>query len=413
LPFNIVILSCVFPPEPVVSAQTSDQITRGLSSCGYTVTVLASFPSRPGGKIHPGFRRGLYTRQRQPGGNEIIRCFSVPSSSSTLVSRLLENIVFGLSSAALLAVLPRPDAIYSNSWPVFASGMMALAAGLRRIPYVVSVQDIYPESFSLQRRGSPHGLACRIMRWIDRQVAIHARHVIVISEAFANIYAGDRGVPRERISIVPNWVDAKEQISRPEEAAALRQRFAIPADGCLAVYGGNIGVAAGVETFVRAFQYTGSIIFGLIAGDGSQISVCQRLAAETAPRQISFFSPWPAEQTMLLYQAADVLVLPTQGKQSTASVPSKMIRYMLSGRPIIAAGLPGSELANVIEQSGCGWLVEPDNPGTLAECLNLVCAAGPSERLKRGAAGKAFALEHFTSTTCLPKVIEIIEKAAT
>lgn len=379
--------------------------------------VVTSFPSRPGGKIYPGFRRALYTHRRLPAGYEIARCFSVPSSASSAASRLLENIVFGLSSAVLLAALPRPDVIYSNTWPVFASGLMMLVAALRRIPYVVSIQDVYPESFSAQGRGARTGLAYRVMYWIDRQVAARARHVLVISEAFADIYVHDRGIPRERLSVVPNWVNGGEQSCCPEEAAALRRRFSIPPDEFLAAYGGNIGVAAGVETFVRAFAHTGENVSGLIAGEGSRLETCRKLAGEigqerNAPQRISFLSPWPVELTMPLYQAADLLVLPTQGSQSMASAPSKMIRYMLSGRPILAAGLPGSDLAHLIEASQCGWLIPPDDPVALAEKISQIQALPRAEIQQRGQSGRRYAIDHLTSEVCLPKVVRLIEAAA-
>lgn len=320
--------------------------------------------------------------------------------------------MFGVSAAALLAVLPRPALIYSNTWPIFATGLMALVAGLRRIPYVVSVQDVYPESFSSQGRGSRSGLPYRVMRWIDRQIAKNARHIIVISDAFAEIYANDRGIPRNRITVVPNWVEASEQPIDPEAPTALRLRFSIPPDAFLVAYGGNIGVAAGVDMLVRAFQYTSPDVFGLIAGEGSELVRCQKLAGEIALHKIDFFSPWPIEETMPLYQAADLLVLPTSGSQSMASVPSKMIRYMLSGRPILATGMPESDLARLINVSQCGWLIPPDNPMALAQKIEEIKNLPRSELEQRGQSGRRYALENLTSQACLPKIIKIIEEAA-
>lgn len=408
---KIAVLSCVYPPEPVVSAQTSEQVACGLVSRGRVVTVVTSFPGRPGGKIYSGFRRALYAQQSHPDGYTLVRCFSVPSSESATLSRLFENLIFGFTSAAFLAFAPRPDVIYSNTWPIFATGLMSLVARLRRVPYVVSIQDIYPESFAAQGRGSRSGLAFRFMHWIDRQIALRARHVIVISETFLEVYARDRGVPRERICVVPNWVEDNGQSSNAAAAATLRRRFSIPPGAFLVAYGGNIGTAAGIDTFVRAFRHTGPEVYGLIAGEGSQLIECQALAGAIAPQHISFFTPWPADQTMLLYQAADLLVLPTRGAQSMASVPSKMIRYMLSGKPILAAGLAGSDLARLIEKSQCGWLIPPDDPTALADKLAQIKTLSEVELQQRGESGRSYALAHFTSQVCLPKIIEILEKA--
>ena len=110
--------------------------------------------------------------------------------------------------------------------------------------------------------------------------------------------------------------------------------------------------------------------------------------------------------------AADVLVLPTRGEQSLASVPSKLLAYMLAGRPIVAAALPGSDLSATIERSGCGWVVEPDRPESLAATLREVSGLGSDDLCRRGLAGREFALRNFTREACLPKVVGIVEGAA-
>ena len=52
--------------------------------------------------------------------------------------------------------------------------------------------------------------------------------------------------------------------------------------------------------------------------------------------RIRFYSPWPAAETSPALSAADILILPTQGRQSSASIPSKLIAYMLASRPVLA-----------------------------------------------------------------------------
>ena len=407
------VVSCVFPPEPVVSARTSQDIAAGLAGCGYEVMVVAPYPSRPGGRIYPNYRRRLLPHSAHSHRYTVTRTYSIPSAKSTRSSRFIENISFGISSAAYLLFARRPKVIYANSWPVFASGLLSLVAGLRRIPYVVVVQDVYPESYYEQGRGDRKSRSYRLMRWIDQQVARRAAHVVVLSEAFARTYREDRGVPASHISIIPNWAeksaDLGEPAARDGEAAALRHSAGVPADAFAVAYGGNIGVAAGVETLMDALNELEDV-HGLVAGEGSSLSACRVIAQGN--RRVHFITPWPAEQTVPLYRAADVLVLPTQGNQSLSSVPSKLIHYMLSGRPVIAAGLPGSEMINIIETSGCGWWVPPDQPQALAEKIRQVRQLSPEELRKRGEAGRRYAMANFTSQTCLPKVIHIIERAA-
>lgn len=410
---RVLIVSCVFPPEPVVSSRTSFQVAEELVARGHEVTVVAPFPSRPAGRLYPGYRRGLVRRERDPRGFELVRCFSALSPRSSMASRLMENLSFGVTGGAAALLGARPDVVYANTWPVFATGILAGVARLRGVPLVVSVQDVYPESLVSQGRIRDDGLLARALRAVDGAIARGTRELIVISERFARTYRETRGVPAERTHAIPNWGDAPTAPAGGE-GVRLRERLGVPPGACLVVYGGNVGVAAGVETVVEAFRHLGDRddVRLLVAGEGSSLDACRALAAEAAPGRILFESPWRAEDTAGVLAAADVFVLPTRGSQSLASVPSKLVSYMLAERPVVAMALPGSDLADMVEESGGGWLVEPDRPEELAAVLREVASLDPEERARRGRAAFAFASGRLTRDSCLPRICDLLETAA-
>jgi colanic acid biosynthesis glycosyl transferase WcaI len=409
---NIVLLTSIFPPEPIVGAQTAFSLARELSKRGHHVTVITSFPSRPAGKLYPGYRRQLYKKDISPEGFEIVRCFSVPSSKSTLSSRTLENVTFGATAALYLLFLPRVEVVYSNTWLIFATGLMSIVSKIRGIPYLTRVVDLYPESLVSQNRTEPGSLMFRLIRGIDVRISKGASRVIVLTKYFEKTYIEDRGISPDKVRVIPDWVEGDLDLVDTQKSFSVREKFGIQSDAFLAVYGGNIGVAAGVDTLISASTLTPDVSL-LIAGDGSERSACQELAKRIAPEKVFFYSPWPKEETMAVYQSADVLVLPTYGAQSIASIPSKLIRYMLSGRPVIAASLPGTELANIISQSHCGWIIPPDDPQALAQALNDAKRLGVEERARLGMLGREYALKTFAATINLPTLVAALELTST
>ena len=107
------------------------------------------------------------------------------------------------------------------------------------------------------------------------------------------------------------------------------------------------------------------------------------------------------------------MALPTRGDQSLASAPSKLITYLLTGKPILALAKPDSELSNIITQAGCGWIVEPDDPVRLAQEIDLISKIPKSELARIGQAGRNYALKHFSREVCLPRVIQLLEDIGT
>lgn len=405
---RIILLSGIFPPEPFLAAQTTFSMAKELSALGHEVIVIAPFPSRPGGKFYPGCKNKLFSKEFSPFGFDVVHCLTAPSSKSTFTSRFVENIVFGISSSLYILLMPKVSVIHTNTWPIFATGLLSKVARLRRIPYVIHVDDLYPESMLSQKRlGNDHWMI-KLMRNIDKWIARGAKHIIVISDSFAQVYQEDRKVPAEKITVIPNWVDSDLACVDQNESALIRQQFNIGGKEFLAAYGGNIGVGAGVDTLIKASAVIEDVQI-LIAGGGSELPLCQELADRIAPEKVHFYSPWPSEKTMAVYQSADVLVLTTHNEQSLASIPSKLIRYMLSARPIIAASLPGAELYSLITRSGCGWVIPPDDPDALAHAILEARHAGARELDHRGKAGREYALQNLTGENNLPKVIGIME----
>ncbi|MGK3945726.1 glycosyltransferase, partial [Streptomyces caeruleatus] len=86
---------------------------------------------------------------------------------------------------------------------------MALRA-LGRVPYVLYIQDLWPDTVmeSGMLAGSP-GARRRVERVLDLaclRTYRSAERIVVISEGIRSILA-ERGVPDEKLLVVPNWVD--------------------------------------------------------------------------------------------------------------------------------------------------------------------------------------------------------------
>ncbi len=411
---KICIISAVYPPEFTYQATTSRDLAREMAIAGHDVQVLAPFPNKPQGALFPGYRRSLYSRRSMPEGFDLIHCFSTLSPRSAMFSRLIENLSFGLTSSLRLLLSRRPDVVYCSTWAIFAAGMVAFVTKLRGVPLVLSIQDLYPESLVSQGRTGERTTLFRLLRWADRKIAHSATGVVTISDCFRDTYVRDRGILPTRVHVVQNWGERCALHAEAQQTAAFRRKIGIPEDAFLAIYAGNVGTAAGADGLVEAFASLGDLtsVYLLIAGTGSRLEACRKRAADLGCKRVFFHSPWLHEETATVLGAADVFLLPTIGRQSLASVPSKLISYMLAGRPVVAQVLPNSETAHLVEGANAGWLVEPDHASSLAAVLRQVIALPASELRRRGESGKEYALANMCRESNLPRLIDILIKAA-
>jgi glycosyltransferase involved in cell wall biosynthesis len=331
-----------------------------------------------------------------------------------MLSKFAENLTFGISVGLRLLFEKRPDVIYSNSWAVFTNGIVALVAKLRQVPLVLSIQDVYPESLASQRRLTKKGWLYRLLRKCDQMISLSARQIIVISQGFRDLYRDDRGVNAECLQVVPNWGSDDLFQADPNGASAFRQKLGIPADAFVAVYGGNVGVASNAEMLVDVFAKLKDRprTYLVIAGDGSRLDACREKIEKQNLDRVVIHSPWKTEETGPALQMADLLLLPTKAEQSLLSIPSKLIAYLLSGRPVVAAVLPESDTAMAILESGAGWVVDPDSVERLAGAIAAASEKSMESLSRMGLAGRNYALQNLTRATGLPRVVHIVENAA-
>jgi len=282
------------------------------------------------------------------------------------------------------------------------------------IPLVLSIQDIYPESLVAQGRLKETNVFYRFSRRVDGMIARSADTVVVIGESFRESYVRDRGLDPARVEVVPNWIETNAIIPESSGCLELREKHGIPRSAFVVGYGGNVGVASAVERVVSAFAELQDLgdIFLLIAGEGSRLEECRKQSAALGLTQVRFHTPWLPEETSDALGAADLLILPTQGEQALVSMPSKLIAYMLASRPILAVASENSELANTIRAAKCGWITPPADPAALARIIREIRTTWGAEAREKGRSGREYALERFTRDACLPRILELIEKAA-
>ncbi len=304
--------------------------------------------------------------------------------------------------------------IYSSTWPIFAAGIVAMVARLRRVPLVLRVQDVYPESLDSQRRVARRSWVYRLLRQCDQIIARSSQQLLVISREFQKIYENDRGVPAEKVHVIPNWGNDETVDSDRSAALAFRHKLGIPEDAFVAVYAGNVGVASNAEMLVDALAKLKdrTHIYLVIAGEGSMLGTCRDEAERQHLDRVVIHTPWRTEETGPIIQMADVLLLPTKGRQSLSSIPSKLITYLLSGRPVIAAVLPESDTAMAILESGAGWVVDPDSVDSMAEAILAASEQSVESLNLMGSAGREYALRNHAREFNLSRVVEIVEKTA-
>jgi glycosyltransferase involved in cell wall biosynthesis len=325
---KILLVNCVFPPEPVVSAQIGSDLALFLSTDN-NVSVITPFPSRP-----YGFSLGDQIEEDEKRYHLFrLRSFIYPKSG--VFGRFRESISFGLVCYKFIIGSHSLEKVYMNTWPIFAQLCTAFSCRRKKIPYDVHIQDIYPESLVNRLPSVLKFLIDLFLLPIDKYVLKNSSVVIAISENMRQYLSETRKIPLKQIEVITNWQDDKDFIDFQQSWPSENEKLTF-------MYLGNIGPVAGVTFLIESFAKSkcgGKLI---IAGAGSEKDRCIRIANHFPLSDISFTNV-PKGDVAVTQSKAHILILPTRKNTGNNSIPSKLPAYMLSSRPILALADRNSE----------------------------------------------------------------------
>lgn len=390
----ILLISAVFPPEPVVSAQISLELAYSLSVIG-EVVVISPKPSRPAGSI--------YTEQSNdllPFKKITLKSYISPGQS--MIGRMIESISFGHACRKFIkANSKKISLIYANTWPLFAQLAVAKASSKYNILLVTHVQDIYPETLTnkLDKAGF---LVKKLLLPIDSYILKKSKVVIAIGHRMADYLVNSRGIPASEIEVIYNWQD-EARFHKVASRHKKNEYFTF-------VYLGSISPSANIESVINAFGKTELKKLKLIiAGSGNSKKTCTTSASKYPDRDITFIDA-PSYKTPELLSMADVLILPLKKGVGKYSIPSKLAGYMHSGKPVLAYIDADSDAADIIIDAGCGWVVQSGDEPALVKKMEEVVIMQDETLSKYGSAGKVYALQYLSKKANLEKLIEAIER---
>lgn len=395
---HLLIISAVFPPEQVTSALMTYDIAKELAK-KYKITVLRPRPTRPIGVHFDSLELA-----GEPFETVLVDSYTCPESR--LMGRLKESVSFSKQCVKYIkAHKDEIEFIYNGAWQLFGVRMVAKTAVKYNIPYLITVQDIYPESL-LTGHHYPNivekCVKC-LFQPMDKYYTSHAYKVRTISDEMADYMSRTRHIPREHYVVMNNWQNDEDFENLPQKKSkGSRIVFA---------YVGSINVHANVDLIIKAFQEANLGDAELqIYGGGNRKEQCQELVRNLGVKNISF-GQVSREKVPAIQAQADVTVLALPKGNGGICLPSKMTSYMLSGKPILASIDKGSTAERYINEAQCGFAVEPDNLQALTEGFRKFGMMDNATLNQMSENSRRFAEENLTRKANLPKVMEIIENA--
>ena len=227
--------------------------------------------------------------------------------------------------------------------------------------------------------------------------------VLVNSAAIIASLRGVEAVRRDRVVVIPNFVDdvALAPLT-DDEARALRARLGVPADAPLVGCVANLHVEKDHATLVRAFAALAArhpAWHLVLVGEGSQREPLAALAASLGiGGRVHLPGSIPPDRRP--HALFEISTLPSWHE----GFPNSVVEALAAGRPVVATRVGG--IPELVDGADAGRLVPVGAVEAMTAALEEL-VRDPARRAAMGARGQALIRARYLRSAVLPQLVAL------
>lgn len=373
---KILFFSHYYTPEGNAPAARVSALCERWAKAGHDVTVVTCPPNVPNGVVYDGY--GNRRTSEVVNGVKVERVKVYLAANRGAVRRMLNFLSYGFKALVAAMRLPKPDVVIATSPQIFCGYAGVWYKRLRRVPLVMEIRDIWPESMSAVGANVP-----KIGIWgleiIEKAMCRVCDRLVTVGPGYYDRLA-EKGVPRERMSVVMNGTDL-ESYSPRGKCERLLKRYGLE-DKFVVSYIGTVGMACGLEVVLDAAEKMKKMkdVAFVIVGDGAHRARLEKEAKTRGLTNVVFTGMQPKNSMPDWVSSSDANLVHLKASELfTTVMPSKVFESAGCARPIIM-GVDGYAKRLVME-AGAGLDMKPESADSLVACVKTL--AGDAELCRR------------------------------
>lgn len=165
-------------------------------------------------------------------------------------------------------------------------------------------------------------------------------------------------ISAKKVEINPNTIEPIIVVEDNSEKITVKNKYNLPLDKKLFVYGGNLGKPQGIDFLLETIESNSNPkVFFLIVGSGTEYKKIREWFNINKPQNALLLNGLPKTDYDLLLNACDVGLIFLHKDFTIPNFPSRMLSYLEMKKPIIAATDPNTDIGAIIEKNNCGFSI--------------------------------------------------------
>lgn len=239
------------------------------------------------------------------------------------------------------------------------------------------LKDIFPQNavdLGMMTTSGPKSILYKYFRRKEKKLYAISDRIGCMSPANVK-YVLDHNpeLNPDKVEVCPNAIEVIDKSVDYETRIAIRNKYGIPLDKTVFVYGGNLGKPQGIPFLIDCLkeQHNENAYF-LIVGDGTEYSTLEEYVNGFKPTNVRLMKRLPKEDYDLMVASCDVGMVILDHRFTIPNFPSRLLSYMQAKLPVLVCADQYTDIGQIVESGGYGWFIESVNESNFVSMIDSV-----------------------------------------
>lgn len=262
------------------------------------------------------------------------------------------------------------------------------------------LKDIFPQNavdLGMMSKNGAKSLLYHFFRAKEKKLYALSDRIGCMSQANVDfLLRQDPWLDAANVEVCPNSVEPMDMAVTAERRAELREKYGVPQDKKVFIYGGNLGRPQGIPFLIDCLRASAERedAFFVICGTGTEYPKLKAYVDAEKPSNVLLINGLPKADYEDFVAACDVGMIFLDYRFTIPNFPSRLLSYMQSGLPVLCCTDPNTDVGDVAVEGGFGWKCMSNDVSAFCEAVDEAMRA---DLTKMGAAGKDCLMKHYTA----------------
>lgn len=382
-------------------------LLREFVNYGHNVYVISPVERRNGIDTHVIKEENAIILKLKIGNTQKTNIIEKGISTITIESRFISGIKKYFDSIRFDLVL------YSTPPITFCNAINYIKKRDKAATYLL-LKDIFPQNAvdlgMLSKKGIK-GFLYRYFRKKEKKLYKISDRIGCMSQANLDyVLKNNPEIPSEKVEICPNCIEIIDKSVDGFERNMIREKYNIPLNKTVLVYGGNLGKPQGIHFLIECVnsQRMNDDVFFLIVGGGTEFPMLEQFVNQSMQNNVRLMKQIPKDDYDTLVGACDIGMIFLDYNFTIPNFPSRLLSYMQAKVPVLAVTDINTDIGKIIVDGGFGWWCESNDVGAFCRCVNECLKQIRDDYIAIKEREYAYLQEHYDVKHYVSKIIDVV-----